>query len=129
MLLPSFRLPPPTLEIVQTLLLSPSCPEPVRALSRTSVLRYLADKHKGIPGFPTFKVAAVREIVRAATGSTAGEIQFSTLRSSIRPSLFPFRDACEGSHLGRKRREETGTRIISLFSDPVLLLRLSFQIK
>lgn len=55
---------PATLEILQTLLLSPSCPTPVRALCRTSVLRYLADKNKGIPGCPNFKVSAVQAAVR-----------------------------------------------------------------
>lgn len=59
---------PETLEVLQTLLLSPSCPTPVHALCRTSVLRYLADKKDTIDACPNFKVAAVKDAVRGSKG-------------------------------------------------------------
>lgn len=80
---------PETLEVLQTLLLSPSCPTPVHALCRTSVLRYLADKKDTIDACPNFKVAAVKDAVRGSKGPSKESAREPNGSPASPPSIEP----------------------------------------
>src|ERR1700729_1042737 len=65
-------------EVLQTLLLSPSCPRPVLNLCSPGILRLLsARKAQGIPETSRFDSASIRRVAMQSLGPNHAGLQFS----------------------------------------------------
>ena len=79
------------LEILHSLVLSPSCPKPVLALCSPNIASLLYEKKKQPPLLASFNVAAIRQVLADAIGMKGGggkddmnkNVQHSLLISEI----------------------------------------------